>query len=41
MAGAACREIWIDRRSAKCCNFPYNVRLKDANNKVSEAAGAR
>ena len=40
-AGAALREIWIDRRSAKCCIFPYKMRLQDGTSKVSEAAGAR
>ena len=41
VAGAALREILIDRRSAKCCIFPYKMRLQDGTSKVSEAAGAR
>ena len=41
VAGAAFREILIDSRSAKCCIFPYKMRLQDAKSKVSEAAGAR
>ena len=41
VAGAALREILIDRRSTKCCIFPYKMRLQDGTSKVSEAAGAR
>ena len=41
VAGAAIREILIDSRSAKCCIFPYKMRLQDGTSKVSEAAGAR
>ena len=41
VAGAALREMLIDRRSAKCCIFPYKMRLQDGTSKVSEAAGAR
>ena len=41
VAGAAVREILIDSRSAKCCIFPYKMRLQDGRSKVSEAAGAR
>ena len=37
----ALREILIDSRSAKCCIFPYKMRLQDGTSKVSEAAGAR
>ena len=28
-------------RSAKCCIFPYKMRLQDERSKVSEAAGSR
>ena len=28
VAGAALREILIDSRSAKCCIFPYKMRLQ-------------
>ena len=41
VAGAARGEILIDSRSAKCCIFPYKMRLKGGTRKVSEAAGAR
>ena len=34
---AALREILIDNRSAKCCIFPYKMRLQDGTSKVSEA----
>ena len=34
-------EILIDSRSAKCCIFPYKMRLQGGTRKVSEAAGAR
>ena len=39
--GAAFRAILGDSRSAKCCIFPYKMRLQDGTSKVSEAAGAR
>ena len=41
VAGAARGEILIDSRSAKCCIFPYKMRLQGGTRKVSEAAGAR
>ena len=41
VAGAASREILGDGQSAKCCIFPYKMRLQDGTSKVSEAAGAR
>ena len=41
VAGAALGEILIDSRSAKCCIFPYKMRLQGGTRKVSEAAGAR
>ena len=41
VASAALGEIFIDSRSAKCCIFPYKMRLQDGTSKVSEAAGAR
>ena len=41
VAGAPLREILGDSRSAKCCIFPYKMRLQDGTSKVSEAAGAR
>ena len=41
VAGAAFGDILGDSRSAKCCMFPYKMRLQDRTSKVSEAAGAR
>ena len=41
VAGAAFRAILGDSRSAKCCIFPYKMRLSHGTSKVSEAAGAR
>ena len=41
VAGAAFGDILGDSRSAKCCIFPYKMRLQDWTGKVSEAAGAR
>ena len=38
VAGAALGEILIDSRGAKCCIFPYKMRLQGG---TSEAAGAR
>ena len=34
-------EIWIDSRSAKCCNFQYKMRLRSAKSNLGERAGAR
>ena len=28
VAGAAFAEIWVDSRSAKCCNFQYKMRCR-------------
>ena len=41
VAGAVFGEIWIDSRSAKCCNFQYKMRLGSAKSKLAERAGAR
>ena len=42
VAGAAFPEILGDNsRSAKCCIFPYKMRLRVGTGKVSEAGGAR
>ena len=42
VAGAVFGEIWIDSRSAKCCNFQYKMRLRSATkSKLGERAGAR
>ena len=41
VAGAAFGEIWIDSRSAKCCNFQCKMRLQSAKSHLGEQAGAR
>ena len=41
VAGAVFGEIWVDSRSAKCCNFQYRIRLRSAKSNLSERAGAR
>ena len=41
VAGAVFGEIWVDSRSAKCCNFQYKMRLRGAKSNVGERAGAR
>ena len=37
VAGAVFGEIWVDSRSAKCCNFQYKMRCRGG--KVSSANG--
>ena len=41
VAGAAFGEIWVGSRSAKCCNFQYNMHLQSAKSSLGERAGAR
>ena len=41
VAGTVFGEIWVDSRSAKCCNFQYKMRLRSAKSNLSERAGAR
>ena len=41
VAGAVFGEIWVDSRSAKCCNFQYKMRLRSAKRNLRERAGAR
>ena len=41
VAGAIFGEIWVDSRSAKCCNFQYKMRPRSAKSKLGERAGAR
>ena len=36
VAGAVFRQIWIDSRSAKCCNFQYKMRLRSAKSRVRD-----
>ena len=40
-AAAVFDEIWVDSRSAKCCNFQYKTRLRSAKSNLGERAGAR
>ena len=39
VAGAVFGEIWVDGRSAKCCNFQYKMRLRSANSKPGRTGG--
>ena len=41
VAGAVFGKIWVDSRSAKCCNFQYKMRLQSAKSNLGERAGAR
>ena len=41
VAGTVFGEIWVDSRSAKCCNFQNKMRLRSAKSNLSERAGAR
>ena len=41
VAGTVFGEMWVDSRSAKCCNFQYNMRLRSAKSNLGERAGAR
>ena len=41
VAGAIFGEIWVDSRSAKCCNVQYKMRLRSAKSNLGERAGAR
>ena len=41
LAGAVFGEIWVDSRSAKCCNFQYKMRLRSAKRNLRKRAGAR
>ena len=41
VAGAVFGQIWVDSRSAKCCNFQYKMRLQSAKSNLGERAGAR
>ena len=35
VAGAVFGEIWVDSRSAKCCNFQYKMRLRSAKSSAN------
>ena len=41
VAGTISGEIWVDSRSAKCCDFQYEMRLRGAKSNLGERAGAR
>ena len=40
VAGAVFGEIWVDSRSAKCCNFPYKMRCRGGKSKLGERTGS-
>ena len=40
MAGAVFGEIWVDSRSAKCCNFQYKMRCRGGGSKLCERTGS-
>ena len=40
VAGAVFGEIWVDSRSAKCCNFQYKMRCRGGKSKVCERTGS-
>ena len=40
VAGAAFAEIWVDSRSAKCCNFQYKMRCRGRKSKLCERTGS-
>ena len=40
VAGAVFGEIWVDSRSATCCNFQYKMRLRSAKSNLGERTGS-
>ena len=40
VAGAAFAEIWVDSRSANCCNFLYKMRCRGGKSKLCERTGS-
>ena len=40
VAGAVFGEIWVDSRSAKCCNFQYKMRCRAGKSKLCERTGS-
>ena len=40
VAGAVFGQIWVDSRSAKCCNFQYKMRCGGGNSKLCERTGS-
>ena len=40
VAGAVFGEIWVDSRSAKCCNFQYKMRCRGGKSKLCERTGS-
>ena len=40
VAGATFGEIWVDSRSAKCCNSQYKMRCRGGKSKLCERTGS-
>ena len=40
VAGAVFGEIWVDSRSARCCNFQYKMRCRGGKSKLCERTGS-
>ena len=40
VAGAVFGEIWVDSRSAKCCNFQYKMHCRGGKSKLRERTGS-
>ena len=40
VAGTVFGEIWVDSRSAKCCNFQYKRRRRGGKSKLCERTGS-
>ena len=40
VAGAVFGEIWVDSRSAKCCNFQFKMRCRGGKSKLCERTGS-
>ena len=40
VAGAVFGEIWVESRSANCCNFQYKMRWRGGKSKLCERTGA-
>ena len=40
VAGTLFGEIWVDSRSAKCCNFQYKMRCRGGKSKLCERTGS-
>ena len=40
VAGVVFGEIWVDSRSAKCCNFQYKMRCRGGKSNLCERTGS-